>query len=124
MRLRVLSFQAVRRRLARFVGSLVDLEVRDSEAIGRPCGNQQTSFRSLHASFSDGPSTWKSFEVHARLNGGFYVRKLIHAALAMTLAIGGGAAIGAAQSTEGSYVVSLRRLTEQVYPGCALSKTG
>ena len=53
--------------------------------------------------------------MHARLNGGFYVRKLIHAALAMTLAIGGGAAIGAAQSTEGSYVVSLRRLTEQEY---------
>ena len=46
---------------------------------------------------------------------GFLVRKPIRAALALALAICGGAAIVAAQSSDDSYVVSLRRLTEQEY---------
>lgn len=46
---------------------------------------------------------------------GFLVRKPIRAALALALAICGAAAIAAAQSSDNSYVLSLRRLTEQEY---------
>lgn len=45
----------------------------------------------------------------------FRVRRPIGAALALALAICGGAAIVAAQSSDGAYVLSLRRLTEQEY---------
>jgi hypothetical protein len=41
--------------------------------------------------------------------------KLVYAALSLTLATGGGMAVLAAPATENSYVVSLRRLTEQEY---------
>ena len=44
-----------------------------------------------------------------------FLRKRIHGALTLTLAIFGGAAVVAAPPTEKSYVASLRRLTEQEY---------
>src|SRR5258705_13020794 len=45
----------------------------------------------------------------------FSVQKLIHSALSLMLAICGGAVAVAAAPTDQSYVVSLRRLTEQEY---------
>src|SRR5688572_7586067 len=45
----------------------------------------------------------------------FSLQRLVHAALSSILAISGGAVAVAAAPTENSYVVSLRRLTEQEY---------
>src|SRR3954453_12660940 len=43
------------------------------------------------------------------------LQRLIHAAVSLTLAISGGAVAVAAPPTDHSYVVSMRRLTEQEY---------